>query len=548
MDISQWKQRIPKIPYSEYDTLHEKLAKINGIEDIDAFLDPDETAIHSPYLLKNMDSLVERIIRAIKNNLKIFVFGDCDADGLISGIILYKYLLNFSENVELEYVERSTGHGTQHIINEIPEDTDLYIAVDSSSNDVEEMKLLSSKGIECLVIDHHTVTTDNPYAVLVNPQQEGCRYPNKNACGGLLVYKVCQVLDDYMNTNYAEDFSDLPGFALMADMMSMREMENRYYARHSLVNLKHFGLKALFEAMNKDINNLTSTDFVYGVSPAITAATRLDNIKLAIDLLMSNQESPTTSSLVKQLVEANEYRKKIQAEALEVWKPIVNNRDKAVMIFDPTLGRGMNGLVAQELSKTFNKPAIVLGQGDNEDVWAGSFRGLDGFSMLELLQKCENVLYAAGHDSAGGIQLLMQNFELLKRELNKQLWEFEPDDTLYYDLEFDIDDVNEKLINSITNFYRVSGREFESGNFRIKGLFVEDKKLMSKMKNTVKIICDKIHLMKFKTDEDFYNNVPVFSEIEAIGTLNVNEWKVYKPRFKIVKTNQLFIEDYKVVI
>ncbi|MFF2834261.1 DHH family phosphoesterase, partial [Cellulosimicrobium cellulans] len=316
MNISQWKQKVPKIPYSEYDTLLEKLAKINGIEDIDKFLYPDESMAHSPYLLKNIDELVTRIIKAIKNNLKIFIFGDCDADGLISGIILYKYLLNFSENVELKYVERSTGHGTQHIINEIPKDTNLYIAVDSSSNDVEEMKRLTSRGIECLIIDHHTVTVDNPYTVLVNPQQEDCNYPNKNSCGGLLVFKVCQVIDDYMGTSFIEDYADLPGFALMADMMSMREMENRYYASHSLANLRHFGLKSLFISMNKDINNLTSTDFVYGVSPAITAATRLDNIKLAADLLMSNRESPNTSSLVKQLVEANEYRKKIQAEAL----------------------------------------------------------------------------------------------------------------------------------------------------------------------------------------------------------------------------------------
>ena len=53
--------------------------------------------------------------------------------------------------------------------------------------------------------------------------------------------------------------------------------------------------------------------------------------------------------------------------------------------------------------------------------------------------------------------------------------------------------------------------------------------------------------MKFKTDEEYYNDVPVFAEIEAIGTLNVNEWKVYKPRFKVVKTNQLYIDEYKII-
>lgn len=546
MNISQWKQKVPKIPYSEYDTLLEKLAKINGIEDIDKFLYPDESMAHSPYLLKNIDELVTRIIKAIKNKEKIIVYADVDYDGITSAVILYRYLIHFTESVELKYVERSAGHGSKHIINEIPDDANLYIAVDSSSNDVEEMRELSSKGIDCLIIDHHTVTVINPYAVLVNPQQEGCKYPNKNACGGLLVYKVCQVLDDYMNTNYAENFNDLPGFSLMADMMSMREPENRYFSSYSLNNLHHVGLKKLFVAMNSDIQNLTSTDFVYGVSPAVTAATRMDNIKLAIDFLMCDEDSFELDDFVNQLVKVNDYRKQVQTEALNRLKPTINLNDKVVTVVDPTIGKGLNGLVAQELSKAFHRPAIVLGNGENE-TYAGSFRGLEDFSMLELLNSCESIIYAAGHDGAGGLQIQKKKLSSLTSELNEKLKDFEADDTLYYDLAFHIDEINERLIGQLNEFYRVSGSGFKPGRFLVTGLFIEDKKLMGKLSNTVKIFCDKIHLMKFKTDEDYYNNVPVFSEIEAIGTLNVNEWRVFKPRFKIIKTNQLYIDEYKII-
>ncbi|WP_353049448.1 DHH family phosphoesterase [Paenibacillus sp. ISL-20] len=474
------------------------------------------------------------------------MFGDCDFDGVVSGIELYKLLLNFTDNVELKYVERSSGHGSQHIIEEIPDDTALYIAVDSSSNDVEEMKYLASRGIECLIIDHHAVAVENPYAILVNPQQEGCKYPNKNSCGGLLVYKVCQVIDDYMNTNYSEKYKDLPGFALLADMMSMREPENRYYVYYSLNNLNHVGLKKLFLAMNSDIQNLTSTDFVYGVSPAVTAATRMDNIRLAIDFLMCSEDSFELDDYVNQLVKVNEYRKQVQTEALKRLKPTVNHNDKVVVVVDPTIGKGLNGLVAQELSKSFNRPAIVLGNGEY-DTYAGSFRGLEDFSMLNLLNSCESVIYAAGHDGAGGLQAQKKNLSSLVNELNEKLKDFEADDTLYYDLSFHIDEINERLINQLNEFYRVSGSGFKPGKFLVTGLFVEDKKLMGKLSNTVKIFCDKIHLMKFKTDVEYYDNIPVFSEIEAIGTLNINEWKVYKPRFKKVKTNQLYIDDYKII-
>ncbi|WP_311078103.1 DHH family phosphoesterase [Paenibacillus polymyxa] len=483
----------------------------------------------------------------MKQSQSLEILISWDYDGVTSLVLLYKYLKNFTDEVHYVCNERSEGHSINNLISAVSEQTRLFIAVDSSSNDLESMKELTDRGIDCLVIDHHAVTKNNPYITLVNPQQEGCMYPNKNACGGLLVFKVCKVIDDYMDTHYTNQLSDLPGFSLMADMMSMMEMENRYYAKLSLKGLRHAGLKALFTAMNFDLNNLSATDFLYGVSPAVTAATRADNIQLAIDFLMCDEDNPEIKVLIKDLIRLNERRKTVQAEALIRLKPLVNENDKVVIVFDPTLGKGMNGLVAQELSRTYNRPAIVLGNGDNEVTYAGSFRGLEDFSMLDMLGDCKNVIYTGGHDGAGGLQLLKKDIEVLRQELNEKLRDFVADNSLYYDLEFDINEVNENLINYLSEFYRITGNKFKQGYFLIKGLFTSDKKLMGKSNNTVKIDCDRLQLMKFKTDEKFYKNVPVFSEIEAIGTLNINVWKVYRPKFKVTKTLQLFIEDYKEV-
>ncbi|QNR65392.1 DHH family phosphoesterase [Paenibacillus peoriae] len=521
------------------------MAKINGIEDIDQFLNPLSNVICDSYLLKNIDPLVTRIILAIHNHETITISGDPDFDGATSLVELYKYLKNFTDDVHYVCNERSEGHSINNLIDQIPKRTKLFIAVDSSSNDTESMKALVDKGIDCLIIDHHTITNDNPYAIIVNPQQEGCKYPNKNACGGLLVFKVCEVIDDYMNTHYAHQLSDLPGFSLMADMMSMMELENRYFAKLSLKGLRHAGLKALFSAMNFDLSNLSATDFLYGVSPAVTAATRADNIQLAIDFLMCDEESPEIKTIVKELIKLNENRKVVQAEALVRLKPLVNVNDKVVIVIDHTLGKGMNGLVAQELCRTYSRPAIVLGNGDSEDTYAGSFRGLEDFSMLDMLGDCNNVIHTGGHDGAGGLQLLKKDIEVLRQELNEKLQDFVADNSLYYDLEFDINQINENLINYLSEFYRITGNKFKQGRFLIKGLFVSDKKLMGQSNNTVKIDCDKLQLMKFKTDVNYYKSVPVFSEIEAIGTLNINVWKVYRPKFKVTKTLQLFIEDYR---
>lgn len=491
----------------------------------------------------NIDSLVTRIVKAIHSNEKIVFYLDVDFDG-ISCLLLYMYLRRFTDNIEIKYVERSVGHGSEHVIDQIDDDTGLYIAVDSSSNDVEPLKYLVDKGIDCLVIDHHTIQVDNPYAIIVNPQQDGCQYPNKDASGGLLVYKVCKVLDDYLGTDYADEYIDLAGFAVAADMMDMRNMENRYYYKNALTNIQHKGMKMLFKEMGKDPKNIYGLDFAFGVSPAITAATRADNIKLAIDFLLCDDEMKL-KKFVKELVKLNEERKVKQAEAIERLTPHINPEDKAIILYDPTLGKGLNGLVAQDISRKHNRPVIVLGDGDSENTYSGSFRGLeDEFSMMDLLQECEYAHYGVGHSAAGGTSLNKEDIDNLRHELNDKLVKWEPDNSLYYDLEIDSRDVTEDLINDIQEFYRVSGRNFTPGKFRITNLFVEDKKLMGKLNNTVKIDCDNIQAMKFKTDEEYYNSVPVFCSIEAIGTLNINTWIQYKPRYKVNKYLQLFIDDY----
>lgn len=330
-------------------------------------------------------------------------------------------------------------------------------------------------------------------------------------------------------------------------MMDMRNMENRYYYKNALTNIQHRGMKMLFKEMGKDPKNLYGLDFAFGVSPAITAATRADNIKLAIDFLLCDDEMKL-KKYVKELVKLNEIRKVVQAEAIERLTSQINPDDKVIILYDKDIGKGYRGLVAQDISKKYNKSVIVLGDGDFENTYAGSFRGLeDEFSMMKLLQECQYVHYGVGHDGAGGTAVYKCDLENLRNELNNKLANWEPDESLYYDLEIDSRDITEELINDIQEFYRVSGRNFTPGKFRITNLFVGDKKLIGKSNNTVKIDCDNITAMKFKTDEHYYNDVPVFCNIEAIGTLNINTWIQYKPKFKIHKHLQLFIEDYVVV-
>lgn len=551
--LKQWALKRPLISYSKDEPISSRLSKIYGIENLKDFLDPSEEHVISPYRLKNIKEMVKRIILAITNGENIVIYADVDFDGCASAVILYKYLLKFTSKVKILYVQRSEGHGMKYVLHKIPKDTDLFIAVDSSTNDVDESGyLLYDLGIDVLIIDHHQQTKLNPYALIVNPQQEGCKYENKDACGALVVYKVCQVLDDQMKVDYSTEFADLPGFALAADMMKMDKdhMENRWFFHYSLSNLKHVGLKELFSQMGSNINKLKGTDFTFGVSPAISAATRLDHIEDALELLLEFEPTENTHQLASRLVEWNEERKKLEAETFQRLHSIANTDNKVLIFYDPTISKGIRGLAAQQLMQAFNRPVIVLGHGENSDEYAGSYRSPEDVHFMNILNECEYALYGAGHPPAGGTAVKIENLELLQKELNEKLEAYTLDNSSYYVLEFKEKEITESLIVNINDFYRVTGNGFSEGKFMVTDLFPTEKQLMGKLRNTVKADCGKIKLMKFKTNEAYFDNFPIWSDLNVIGTLNINLFERYnraKKKKEIEKTFQIFIDSYEEV-
>src|SRR5690606_39058043 len=180
----------------------------------DRFLNPSEDELHSPYFMKNIEDASNRIIKAIHNNEKIIVSYDPDADGVTATTIMLKYLRNYTENVDYIYGERNDGHGIFEMItvkeldsvedkerqihnmanSDKIREADLLILIDSSSNDTRACKFISEKlETEIIVLDHHEIEEENPYVLMVNPQQEDCTYPNKYLSGAGVVFKVLEV-------------------------------------------------------------------------------------------------------------------------------------------------------------------------------------------------------------------------------------------------------------------------------------------------------------------------------------------------------------------
>lgn len=526
--------------------MYVKLAKINGIEDVDRFLYPDRNEMHSPWLLKNMAEAVNKIDEAITNGKMITIYLDVDADGVNSGAVMYRYLKNFTDNVQYFHAQRSQGHGLKPVIDKIPENTELLIIVDSSSNDTKYCKqIVEDMNIDIVIIDHHEIEEDNPYCILVNPQQKDCQYPNKEISGAGVTWKVCCALDRHYNEDFASELIDLATVGIIGDMMSMKELENRAIISQGLIRVKNKGIYTILSKKGKNLTDLTAKDIAYDVVPLLNAAARMDRIELAVQMLISDDPNEVLQ-LHKEISSLNAKRKSTQSIHIDKFKEMVNEDDKIIIIVDNQVGKSFAGLIANDLAQKYKRPCIVLGI-DKDGNYAGSFRSYGNFLLKDYLSSLKEVESAAGHQSAGGVNIKKHSFDEFVKSANGGLKDVEFDQSIEYDLSLDANEINEDLIRRLKNFYRISGKGFEEGKFLIKNLFVSDKNLIGSNKDTVKIDCDPLVLMKFKVDQDYFDGVPIFSEIEAIGTLNINEWKVFRPKFKIHKTNQLFIEDYRVL-
>ena len=553
-----WRKRQPKFAYNESDNIIKKLSAIYGIDNVDKFLNPADNDTHSPYLLKNIERVIHRIVSAIKNKEYISIYSDVDCDGVCSTAILYNYLKKFTSNITYFHSQRSEGHGIYYAKDNIPEATDLLIILDSSSNQSKVCSEIQSRGIDIIIIDHHIIDEINENCILVNPQQSDCQYPNKDVSGSLLTYKVCQVLDDYFETDYSNDFIDLAGLGLHADQMDMTNLENRFFVKQSLENVKNHGIKAILSVMNLK-EDLSSNDFAYSVTPLINGATRLDKLELVLKMLTTDDffEAVTIAQEVKKL---NDERKAKQQEILNRVKLNINPDDKCIIVVDDSIGKNMNGLIAGQLANEYRRPVIVFGTSkEDPNELQGSFRSYGIFNFLEYINKIPSVAFAGGHKQAGGVGVKRDDFDEFKKCVNEGLQNEPFEKVTYYDLEIDIDEINEEIVEEIEKFKKITGKGFYEPKFLIKNAYIINKQSLAN-DSTLKAgslsesdtwfvdgedqLISKIDLMKFRVNQEFINNFPIRQTVNVVGSLNINRWTHPRTKKEFRKI-QAIIEDYK---
>ncbi len=543
-----WIRKKSKIEYKKNEDVLKQLVKINGIENPNEFFKPEKKHLHDPRLLGNIDEATGKIIKAVKNKDLIGISIDPDFDGLSAGVIIYRYLKNLTKNIYYIYPD-GRDHGIEYQVNKIKPNTKLLIIVDSSTNSVDACKEICEQGIEIVILDHHQLDQEeNKYATIVNPQL--CNYPNKELSGAGVAWKTIQVLDEKLNNSYSNEFVDLVGSALVADVMDMSVLENRYLVYQALNNINNNGLRAILQITKP--NHIDSSTIGYMIAPTINGAIRLNQTNKAIELLLSSHPVEC-ANIASELKQMNDKRKNVEEsiyqEVLQGIEDQIDAEDKIIIVpYNKSLSANYNGLIATKIANNFQRPAIFMIE--ENGYLKGSYRGYNNFNVRDFLLTIKDVDWAKGHGPAGGTGFFTNKLQSIKKQINESLSEQDFKPQRQYDLEIDANDITEKLIERLNKYNYVTGKGFDPARFKITGLVTMKREVIGHNKDTIKITCstnkgNEIVLIKFKTDKMWQDDLEIYDQIEAVGQLNLNEFFHWGKKEMII-TKQVLVDDVRI--
>lgn len=532
---------------------------VEGEEEIDRYLHGTVRDLYDPHLLKDMDRAVFLLKEMIDGGKRIRIVGDYDIDGVCSTYLLYQGLTRCGAAVDYQIPERiRDGYGiNENIIRKAAEDgIDLIITCDNGIAAVEQIRLAKELGMAVVVTDHHEVFRDEsgtevlpPADAVVNPKQEACGYPFEGICGGVVAYKVVQVLYEVYGIPKREweEMLEFAAIATVGDVMKLRD-ENRIIVKWGLRRMpqtKSVGLRMLVEACGLDIHALTAYHIGFVIGPCLNASGRLQTAKLALELLLCQDEA-TAERMAGELKLLNEERKDMTQKGVEEALQQVEEhyaQDSVLVIFLPECHESLAGIIAGRVREAWNKPTLVLTRG--EECVKGSGRSIEAYHMYRgLCGVKELLLKFGGHPMAAGFSLEECNIEEFRRRLNEQA-DLKPEDfvpKIWIDVAMPLEYISERFVEEL-KILEPFGQGNEKPQFAQKGLHIRNARVLGRNRNAVKLslVTERglpMEGMLFTEGDAFLEELGSQQTIDVVYYPDVNE---YNGR----RSLQIVIKEYK---
>ena len=498
-----------------------------GIDDVDAYLNPDKIEYQSPDMYKNMDVAVD-MFRGDIGRIGIII--DSDMDGACSAAIAYILCKEHHPDMEpIIFTHTGKQHGCTDLLPDIlAENIDMLIIPDAGSSEVDACRELYEHGIKVIVLDHHIIEKENKHAVVVNPYRaDNAPHINIDISGTGVIEKFACALDS------TQSFKDLVAVSLISDICSLRSPENRKYVYDGLTNPTNPFIKYCLEhCCNRGVN---PEGVAFGIAPLANALARSDDQstkRLFFDALIGKIEPEAAVKAMKAVKSKQDYQVKKVVDNLSDG---LDTSHKVIIGFGEPENKSYLGLVANKFCGKYNKPTFLLRE-LNSTTWSGSMRS--PIDLLEIINK-SGLAKCQGHSSASGITVKKSNLKRFARFL----------DGLDLDVEPDIDVAAQIAPNNITHNLAnlcvenniLWGQGVPKPLFHLT-LSSPQIYIYRNRSTTVKLIQDDVEFIKFFVSNEEASQFESAQDksVEVVVSLGLNEYNgQIKP--------QAIIERYEII-
>lgn len=532
---------------------------IDTPEKAESFLNPNyETGVHDPFLMKDMDKAVERILRAIENKEKILIYSDYDADGIPAAVVMHDFFKSIGyTNFDIYIPHRhDEGYGLHlEAIDTFKEQqVNLLITLDCGIVDYDQVKHAMDAGIDVIITDHHMPGEKLPPAyAIVNSKQTDCDYPYNMLCGSGVAFKLVQGILQKNRFGLKEGaekwFLDMVGLATLSDMVPLQG-ENRIFAHYGLKVIRKSrrpGLQKLLSIMKMKQQHITEDDIGFMITPRINAASRMGVPTDAFKMLSETDEGKA-DVLARHLDSINAERKILVATLVKEIKKIMSEREdhyrttSIIVLGNPAWRPAILGLAANSIAEEYNKPVFLWGREDGVHI-KGSCRSDGVTNLVMLMQGAQHALLQfGGHTFSGGFavehdkihhleEALVKSYEMLTHDKNV------PREKIYIDTKLSLDEVNWKNHAHIEKL-----SPFGMGNtkplFLFENIVIVGIKQFGKRQEHLELVFQNSHNKNipaigfFMTAEDFPVSIEVGKAINLVASVEKSTFK-YTPELRL---------------
>ena len=545
---------IPKIALRNplYSNAFLKLLQLRGVASesaIDDFIDPKYSNLSDPFIIPDMDKAVNRIIKAVKDNEKIAIYGDYDVDGVTATSVLYYFFKTVLADV-ITYIPSRVdeGYGLNNDAIKFLAETGvtLIITVDCGITSFNEVIFAKKNKIDLVVTDHHSLFTNAvgkvvlPKAIaVINPKRMPVGSPVYDLAGVAVAFYLIRALQSYflekMPFGQEKWLLDLVALGTICDIVPLKG-ENRILANYGLKVLKktrHIGIKALSTISEVSVESLDSYKVGFLLGPRLNASGRLEHAKRSLDLLTTESFEEAQIS-AHELNELNLERQELTERIVEEARIIISSSSpkNIYLLAQEDWSAGVVGIVASRLVEEFRRPMLIAQ--DQGEYIKGSARSVNGFNIIEALASISDSLeHFGGHSFAAGFSIKKENLAIVGSSLteiaDKQIGLLQLEPTIDIDIEISLDEITLDFIHELS-LLEPYGRDNPKPVFALKGLQVIDYRLVGNpaihLKMTISSGNKNLSGIAFGYGESakFDNN----KLYDLAVTLELNEWNNHK--------------------